>query len=145
VGALNAYSDGDADEDDQPVEPGGEGEGDEPATPGGREILRPGVDWRGRSASATRRNRPCAAGCDHSSDVPGNTGFRAILRLSQGLLGADGRHATPREIDQLPGAYLFLEWLHSATTNVDVGDPSRLSVSCPDCGGAFLPMMPTNA
>lgn len=73
-----------------------------------------------------------------------NTGFRAILRLSQGLVWADGRQATPEEIDHLPlGAYLFLDLLHFSTTNVDVEDPSRLTVSCSDCGGAFLPVMPT--
>ncbi len=72
-----------------------------------------------------------------------NTGFRAILRLSLGLAWSEGRPATPAEIDRLPlGAYLFLDLLHFATTNVDARDPARLSVFCPACGGSFLPLMP---
>jgi hypothetical protein len=72
----------------------------------------------------------------------GNTGFRAILRLSLGLTWPDGREATPDEVDRLPvGAYLFLDLLHFATSNVDVRDLRRLTVRCPTCGGAFLPVL----
>lgn len=98
------------------------------------------------AASAWRALAAIERDDDHWHWTRRNTGFRAILRLSQGLSWADGRQATPQEIDQLPlGAYLFLDLLHFATTNVDVSDPSRLSVSCPECGGAFLPVLPTDA
>jgi hypothetical protein len=40
------------------------------------------------------------------------------------------------------GVCLFLDLLHFATTNVDAGDPARLSVFCPACGGSFRPLMP---
>jgi len=109
--------------------------------------LRPlvGRDSLAREESAWRALAAIERDDDHWHWTRRNTGFRAILRLSQGLAWADGRQATPEEIDRLPlGAYLFLDLLHFATTNVDVSDASRLGVSCPDCGGVFLPVMPTD-
>ena len=117
-----------------------------PAEPLLRGRLRPLVGPASLAAeeSAWRNLAAIELDDDHWHWTRRNTGFRAILRLSQGLAWADGRLATPEEIDRLPlGAYLFLDLLHFATTNVDVGEPARPSVSCPECGGAFLPLLPT--
>lgn len=76
----------------------------------------------------------------------GSIGFKAILRLSLALTWPDGREATPLEVDGLPvGAFFFLDLLHFATCNVDVVDADRLAVSCPSCGGRFLPVFATTA
>jgi hypothetical protein len=65
-----------------------------------------------------------------------SAGFNAILRLSVAI------SRTPAEIDRMPvGVFLFLDLLHFATNNVDIREPERLQVKCPECRAPFLPVL----
>ncbi len=86
-----------------------------PAQPPVRGRLPPlgGRDSVASEESAWRALAEIERDDDHWHRAPCNTGFRAILRLSQGRSCADDRQAKPQEIDQLPlGADLFHELLH---------------------------------
>jgi hypothetical protein len=64
-----------------------------------------------------------------------NPGFRAILRLAAALA------ITPEAVEEMPlGAFLFLDLLHFAAGNVDVPAGTRAILTCPNCGGALLPV-----
>lgn len=67
-------------------------------------------------------------------------GFRAVLRLSVAL-APEGPLLSPEVVEALPiGAFLFLDLLHFAASNVAIGQSSRVSVACPGCSGVFLPV-----
>jgi hypothetical protein len=70
-------------------------------------------------------------------------GFRAMLRLAVALDPSPDRPSlSPSTIEAMPiGAYLFLDLLHFATSNVDITDGTRAEVTCPACLQRFLPML----